>query len=164
MRRLPKGLSPLQPAVLVATWFLSGLSPKAPGTLGSLAALPFAWGLLMVGGWPLLAAASVVVFVIGLWATGVYIQAGPDKDPGSVVVDEVAGQWIALLPATLSPMAFLVGFALFRFFDILKPWPISWSERRFGGAFGVMIDDVLAGAFAAVGVLVFLRYAPEGLT
>lgn len=161
MSALPPSLPFFSLPVLIATWFGSGLSPKAPGTMGSLAALPFGWALFAWGGWPFLAAGALAAFVIGLWATKVYIRGLENKDPGQVVIDEVAGQWIALLPATLDPILFAVGFVLFRFFDILKPWPISWLERRYSGAFGVMIDDVLAGIFAAIGVY-GVRYGLEG--
>ena len=144
------------PVTLLATWFGSGLIPKAPGTMGSLAALPFAWALLaFCGPWEL-AVASVAVFAVGIWASGRYADALGRSDPGEVVIDEVAGQWIALIPAPLLAdklwLAFAAGFVLFRLFDIIKPWPISWAERRFSGAWGIMIDDVIAGVFAAIGV------------
>jgi len=140
-------------ARLVATWFGSGLAPRAPGTMGSLAALPFAWAILAWGGgWPSLAVAVLAVTLAGLWATAVVLRASGIKDPSFVVVDEVAGQWIALLPAGLDPLLFAAGFVLFRLFDIWKPWPVGWADRDLPGAFGVMADDLLAGALAAAGV------------
>ncbi len=144
-RRRSKG-----PAVLLATWFGAGYLPRFPGTWGSLAALPFAWAISFYGGWPALAAASVIVFAIGLWSAGVYIRGGNDQDPAQVVIDEVAGQWLTLIPAPLDPMFYLLGFLLFRLFDIFKPWPVSWAERSFPGAAGVMLDDVAAGIYAGV--------------
>lgn len=148
----PSLFRPFHPSVAVATWFGAGLSPVMPGTVGSLAALPFAWAIAAWGGWSALAAGAVLVFAVGLWAAGGYMALTGEHDPGPIVVDEVAGQWIALLPASLAPADFIAGFVLFRLFDILKPWPISWADRRLPGAFGVMADDVLAGAFAAAGV------------
>ena len=82
-------------------------------------------------------------------------------DPGAIVIDEVAGQWIALLPvATTVWWQWALGFALFRFFDIFKPWPVGWADRRVKGGFGVMIDDVIAGAYAGV-ILYGLMFVGE---
>ncbi len=144
-RRRSKG-----PAVLLATWFGAGYLPRFPGTWGSLAALPFAWAISFYGGWQALAAASGIVFAIGLWSAGVYIRGEDDQDPAPVVIDEVAGQWLTLIPAPLDPMSYLLGFLLFRLFDIFKPWPVSWAERSFPGAAGVMLDDVAAGIYAGI--------------
>ncbi len=142
-------LPPLHPAALIATWFGSGLLPKIPGTWGSLAALPFAAGLAWLGGPWLLLAASVVIFVIGIWASALYASRLGREDPGSVVVDEVAGQWLTLVPVALAFEYYLPGFLLFRLFDILKPWPVSWADRKIKGGFGIMADDVLAALYAA---------------
>lgn len=139
----------LHPAALIATWFGSGLLPKIPGTWGSIAALPFAAGLAWLGGPWLLLAASVVIFVIGIWASALYASRLGREDPGSVVVDEVAGQWLTLVPVALAFEYYLPGFLLFRLFDILKPWPVSWADRKIKGGFGIMADDVLAALYAA---------------
>ncbi|MQX37553.1 phosphatidylglycerophosphatase A family protein [Roseospira navarrensis] len=137
----------------LAVWFGSGLSPWAPGTAGSLAALPFAWGFAWAGGpWGLLAAA-LVVFAVGLWASTVYARSVGRDDPGEVVIDEVAGQWLALVPAGLDPVLFGVGFVAFRVFDIAKPWPVGWLDRMVPGGLGIMADDMAAGVYAAVVVL-----------
>jgi phosphatidylglycerophosphatase A len=141
---------PLIPLGL-ATWFGAGLIPKAPGTWGSLAALPFAWLILHFGGLWWLAGGIGLVFLVGWWASEIYVTGTGQADPGAIVIDEVAGQWIALLPAATSIWwHWLVGFVLFRFFDIVKPWPIGWADRRVRGGFGVMIDDVIAGIYAGV--------------
>ena len=143
------GRVPLLPLGL-ATWFGAGLLPKAPGTWGSLAALPFAWVIMHFGGLWWLCAAIVAVFLIGWWASNIYIAETHTDDPGAVVIDEVAGQWIALIPATtLVWWHWALGFALFRLFDILKPWPIGWADRNVKRGFGVMLDDVIAGVYAA---------------
>lgn len=142
-------LSRWHPAHLAATLFGIGLLPKAPGTWGSLAALPGAWALLAVGGAPALALGAALVSVLGIWAAGRYAAALGREDPGACIIDEVAGQWIALLPAGLDPVGFLVGFLAFRAFDIVKPWPVGWADRTLPGGFGIMADDLLAGCYAA---------------
>ena len=138
----------LSPVTLLATWFGSGLLRKAPGTFGSLAALPFAALIFWAGGNLALLIAAIVVFGLGLAVSGRYSQAGGDPDPGAVVIDEVAGQWLTLAPLCLTVESFALGFVLFRFFDIAKLWPISLAERRLSGALGIMADDMVAGLFA----------------
>lgn len=147
------------PGVLLATWFGAGYLPKAPGTWGSLGALPFAWLLVDLGGWPALAVATVLVTLVGIWAAHNYMELSGTHDPGAVVIDEVAGQWLVLLFAPLDPTVYAIGFALFRLFDVWKPWPISWADRNIGGAIGVMFDDVLAGLFGLAALSVLLHYA-----
>lgn len=156
--------SPLHPALLLATWFYSGLAPKAPGTMGSLAALPFAWLIIERFGLFGLVGAILLVFIAGLWASKVYMAETGRDDPGEIVIDEVAGQWIACLPIAammstlpLSLGPFILAFAAFRVFDIYKPWPIKIFDRRHD-AWGVMMDDVIAGIFAAIIVTGFYRY------
>lgn len=151
------GITATHPAALLATWFGAGLLPKGPGTWGSAAALPFAWGLTMVGGPTVLLAATVLCFAVGWWASAVYVRRTGAEDPGEVVIDEVAGQWLALLPASLDPLSYLAGFALFRLFDIWKPWPVNLADRRLGGGLGIMLDDVLAGLYA-LGVMILLNH------
>jgi phosphatidylglycerophosphatase A len=141
------------PATVIATWFGTGLVKWAPGTWGSLAALPFAAGIVWLGGSAGLWAAGVAVFLAGLWASARYVRAHGDDDPGSVVVDEVVGQWVAVLPLYPEPVTYLVAFLAFRFFDILKPWPIGWLDRRLKGPLGIMADDVVAGI--ATGAVAF---------
>lgn len=138
------------PATLIATWFGTGLLPGAPGTWGSLAALPVAWTLHWAGGPVALAIAVVAVFAAGVWATGRVIGGPRGEDPGMVVVDEVVGQWITLLVVPLDPAFYAAAFLVFRVADILKPWPVSWADRSVKGALGVMLDDVLAGLYGAI--------------
>jgi len=140
----------------LATWGGTGLLPWAPGTFAALTALPLAWLLTAAGGVWLLLTAALAVFVLGIWAAERYMAAVGIHDPTAVVIDEIAGQWLTLCVAPLEPVAYLVGFVLFRIFDVLKPWPASWLDRRVGGAFGVMIDDIAAAAYAggALAVLV----------
>ena len=162
VKRQPNALN--SPAILFATWFGAGLLPLMPGTWGSLAALPFAWALHMYFGWGALALATFAVFIVGLWAASSYIgQLGGD-DPGPVVIDEVAGQWLTLIPAAyLAPqtpdlITYGVALALFRLTDIFKPWPASWADKKIHGGLGIMLDDILAGIYSAAGLAIFIIY------
>lgn len=132
----------------LVTWFGAGLLPKAPGTWGSLAALPFAWGLQWIGGAVVLAVAAAVLFVLGWRVADAYTSATGRRDPPEVVVDEVVGQWVTLLAAGQNPILYAVGFVLFRVADIWKPWPVRWADRAVPGGLGIMLDDVLAGGYA----------------
>ena len=149
----PKGLSFTHPVVLLATWFCSGLLPKAPGTWGSVAAVPFAlliwWGL----GSGALAIAGVVLFGIGIWASAQYALALGRDDPSEVVIDEVAAIWLVLAALPTTPFNWFAGFLLFRFFDIVKPWPIGFVDGRIKGGLGIMLDDMFAAFYA---VLLFI--------
>ena len=135
---------------LLATWFGCGLAPRAPGTAGTLGALPVGTAILYAGGWPVLLAATAILFLIGLWAAAAYERHTGTHDSGAIVIDEAAGLWLALCAAGTHPAMLLAAFILFRGFDILKPWPVSWADRRLPGAWGVMVDDILAGAYAAL--------------
>jgi phosphatidylglycerophosphatase A len=159
---------------VIATWFGAGLLRPAPGTWGSLAALPCAWGLHVLGGFPLLAAASVAVFALGWWATARATRGRADHDPSEIVVDEVAGQWIALWVVSWGAWhagadvlrlwpGWVAAFVLFRLFDIWKPGPVGWADRR-KDALGVMLDDVIAGVLAAIvtGLLAALAHGVLG--
>ncbi|HEY4291540.1 phosphatidylglycerophosphatase A [Luteibacter sp.] len=145
------------PAGWLACGLGSGLTPKAQGTFGSLAAL-LPWLLLRdlsVTAW---LAIVVVAFAIGVWACGVAGRILGLDDHRSIVWDEFVGQWIALLPALLAPWwAVVCGFVLFRLFDVWKPWPIGWFDRRVKGGVGVMLDDVIAGIFAAIVLFLILH-------
>jgi phosphatidylglycerophosphatase A len=145
---------------LIATFCGVGLLRPAPGTWGSLAALPVAYALTLLGGGWLLLAGVALAFALGLWATGAEIAASGDSDPSHVVIDEVAGQWIALLPVAFGAAwagvpperlwpGWVAAFLLFRLFDIWKPGPVGRADAR-GDRLGVMLDDVIAGAMAAV--------------
>lgn len=160
--KIPATLPFWHPAFLIATWFGSGLLPKIPGTWGSAAALPFAWAIMWFGGpWVLLACAAVA-FAVGIWAAGMYSKHSGIKDAGPIVIDEVAGQWLTLVPAGLfagmDPVLFIVGFFLFRATDILKPWPANWADRELGGGLGVMLDDIFAAIYAGLGLYAFIWF------
>ncbi|MBM3586912.1 MAG: phosphatidylglycerophosphatase A [Alphaproteobacteria bacterium] len=132
--------------LLVATMGGIGRLKPAPGTWGSLVVLPAA----LLGPMPALLLANFVT-LIGFYAVRQVLRETTDQDPGWIVVDEAAGMLIALagLSMTASIWGVLLAFGLFRVFDILKPWPISWADRQ-KGAFGVMLDDIVAGALAAL--------------
>jgi len=144
-------LSPKQllrhPAGWIASGFGSGFSPFAPGTVGSAAALlPWLW--LRVLPLPYYALAIVLAFAIGVWASAWVVRRSGVQDPQVVVWDEFVGVWIALLAAPAGWAWTLAGFALFRLFDIWKPWPVGWADERIHGGLGVMLDDVVAGIYA----------------
>jgi len=137
---------------LLATFFGIGRIPFASGTFGSAAALPFGF-LLATFGWPSLGIAVLVAIVVGIWACGEHAAKLHVSDPSECVLDEVAGQWIALMPVAFYARPYdwplyVIGFFLFRLFDIAKFWPMSAAEDLPGGL-GVMADDVLAGLIAA---------------
>ncbi len=145
---------------LIATWFGSGLLPWAPGTWGSLAALPFAAALAWLGGPWALSIATIVSFIVGVWASQRYAQAIDKKDPGSIVIDEVAGQWLAILPIATTFWLYPVAFLAFRLFDITKPWPARNAENLPGGM-GIMADDIIAGFYAGIVVWLLSLFAQQ---
>lgn len=140
-------ISLFHPAKFIGTWFGTGLAPKAPGTFGSIAALPFAWGIQQYYGSHALFAASIIAFFAGWVACHFYMPYTNAKDPREMVIDEVSGQWLLLSFMPLGVTSYIVGLALFRFFDIVKPWPVSVADRKIGGGFGVMFDDTLAALY-----------------
>lgn len=133
----------------LAFGFGSGAAPKAPGTFGTLAAIPL---YLMLAQLPLWAYGLVLLvsFALGVYLCG---QASKDMgvhDHGGIVWDEFVGYWITMAALPVSWVWVVAGFVLFRFFDIIKPWPIGWLDKRVHGGLGIMIDDVIAGLFALI--------------
>lgn len=146
---------------LLATGFGSGLSPIIPGTMGSLAAIPF-W-LLMYWLLPVWLCWFIILFgfVVGI----VICQRTSDDmqvhDHGSIVWDEFIGMWMTLMVIPLASWQWvLIAFVLFRFFDMLKPWPIGWFDRQVGGGLGIMLDDIIAAIFAMVIVAALAHWLP----
>lgn len=137
------------PAHFIALGFGAGLAPKAPGSFGTLAALPLFWALAQF--FPGTAALLIFIalcFVLGIWAcaqTGKHLGAA---DHGSMVWDEFVAMWLVLTFTPIGWLWWLAAFGLFRVFDILKPWPIRWFDTRLKNGFGVMFDDVLAAIYA----------------
>lgn len=142
-------LSLKNPIHFLALGFGSGLAPKAPGTFGTLAALPL-YFLMMHLSLPVFIALTLVITIVGFWICDIAAKDMQVHDHGAIVWDEVAGMLITMIAAPVGLLPLVVGFALFRFFDIIKPWPIKLLDRHVKGGFGIMIDDVLAGVFAAI--------------
>ena len=130
----------------LATGFGSGLSPFAPGTVGTLAAIPFYW-LMSYLPLSVYIAVTVVAALAGIWICQSATKAIGQDDHGSIVWDEFVGFWITMIAAPKGLFWLLAGFLIFRFFDIIKPWPIRWLDRYVKGGLGIMVDDVLAGLF-----------------
>ena len=151
------------PVVLLALGFGSGVMKRAPGTFGTLAGLPFLWLLSALS--PLQAALVILATaVVGVWICGHASRILQLDDPGCVVWDEMVGLWITLWALPLTGTSLVAGFLLFRLFDIAKPWPISWFDRNLKGGLGIMVDDLVAGLFAALLLrllLVWLGEIPE---
>ncbi len=138
-----------------------GRAPFAPGTFGSVVAIPLAYLLHRTTGFPGLLTATIAMFLVGWWATAQATRGQDNHDPSEIVIDEVVGQWIALMPlsaglwhAGVDPAVFpypgwVLAFALFRLFDITKPWIVGRADRM-ATPLGVMLDDVLAGVMAGV--------------
>ncbi|MEH8017881.1 phosphatidylglycerophosphatase A [Rheinheimera muenzenbergensis] len=143
----------------LALGFGSGLAPKAPGTCGTLAAVPLVALLLWAGNIYLL------LFVLLGSVLGVYIcgQTAKDvavHDHGAIVWDEIIGYGITMLWVPLQWHTLLLGFVLFRLFDIVKPWPISWLDKKVHGGVGIMLDDIVAGIFALLALQTILAMLP----
>jgi phosphatidylglycerophosphatase A len=145
------------PYAWIALGFGSGLSKKAPGTVGSVLAALLWWWLMADQALWLQLLVIAVGFELGVRASNWMIAKTGVKDPGYIVWDEFIGQWIALLLLPKTLVACALAFALFRLFDIVKRGPVGWADKHFSGGFGVMIDDVFAGLLALVAAQVLLR-------
>jgi phosphatidylglycerophosphatase A len=145
-------------AHVLALWFGCGLVPYAPGTAGTLGAIPL-YLLLRTHGWIAVAIAALIVTVVGVWSASVVARETGSKDPQKVVIDEVAGFLVTMLPAPRSGWWWVAGgFVLFRVLDQLKPWPARAAERAWPGGWGIVFDDVFAGVWGAA-VLLAIRLA-----
>lgn len=154
---------------LIATVCYVGLLRPAPGTWGSLAAIPLAYLLHQLGGFAALVIGTVLVAAAGWWATNELTRESADKDPSEIVIDEVLGMFIALWPVSYGALmagtdffalwpGVLTAFLAFRLFDIWKPGPVGLADRR-GDALGVMLDDAIAGGLAMMMVVVLAALA-----
>lgn len=144
------------PVMFLALGFGSGLAVKAPGTWGTLAAVPLVAAIGLTNPW-IYGAALLLCCLSGIWICGYAARRLGVHDHGAIVWDEVAGYMLTLAFVPMTPLNLLLGFILFRVFDILKPWPIRWLDRRVHGGLGIMVDDLLAGVFA--GGLLFLMWS-----
>lgn len=133
-------------ALAIATAFGAGYLPKAPGTAGALVGV----AAFAVGAPPLFAA--LLLFLPGVWASTVTARLSRKKDPQIVVIDEVLGQWVTLIGASVTPLSLTAGFLLFRIFDIVKPWPVRRCEKAPDG-WGIVLDDIMAGVYGFLAML-----------
>lgn len=138
-----------KPAVLLACGLGSGLIPKAPGTFGTIAAIPL---YLLMQPLPLLnyLILTFAFFVVGIWLSAEAIKVFKRDDPSEVVWDEVVGLLVTMIAAPAGLLWVLLGFVLFRIFDIWKPWPVSLADKKLHGGLGIMLDDVIAGIYALI--------------
>ncbi len=144
------------PVCFLAFGLGTGLAPKAPGTVGTLLALPLAWLTLTLAlEWRLLVA--IIFIAAGVWLCGEAARRIGVHDHPGIVWDEVAGMYLVLLVAPVSVTGWALAFGLFRLFDIWKPWPIRDLDHRLGGGVGIMLDDLVAALYAAL-LLGFYRW------
>ena len=144
-------------AMTLATWFGAGLVPLAPGTAVSAVAVLLFWPLRALG-LDVMAALIMLVIGVGVWASARVVALRGGHDPQIIVIDEVAGQWLTLLAVPADWRWFLAGFVVFRLADQFKPWPARQAERELPPAWGVMMDDVLAGGWGAVALWLAQRW------
>ena len=142
--------------MLLATGFGAGYLPITPGSWASLGALPIAWAIVRTCGVSGLAAAVGLAFAVGWWAAATVTKVCATEDPGAIVIDEVAGQWLVLVATPLDPLAYAVALLMFRIFDIWKPWPVRWADRHVQGGMGIMLDDFLAAVYAVLVLSILL--------
>ncbi|PID48740.1 MAG: phosphatidylglycerophosphatase A [Proteobacteria bacterium] len=135
------------PIHFIAFGFGSGLSPIAPGTVGTLAAIPLYLVLAQLS-LPVYLMLLLVAAISGIWVCGASSQALGVHDHGGIVWDEFVGFWITMMAAPTGWYWIAIGFVLFRVFDICKPWPIAWADQQVHGGMGIMLDDILAGLYA----------------
>ena len=139
------------PIHFLAFGFGSGLAPKAPGTFGTLAAIPIYLLIAQQTLWIYLLI-TLIVRIAGIYICDKTSRDMGVHDHGGIVWDEIAGYLITMIAVPFSWTAVITGFVLFRLFDILKPWPISWLDKKVGGGLGIMLDDIVAGLFALIGL------------
>ena len=130
LKQFSHGFQITNPIFLISTWVGVGVLPQAPGTWGSLAALPVAWLITNYLGQTFLLVFTILLFFLGVWTSEIYANRTNDTDPKSIVVDEVVGQIIVTTAIPLSFIWYLAAFILFRISDILKPWPVSWLDKK----------------------------------
>lgn len=149
--------------MFLATGCYAGRVPVAPGTVGSLVAFPIVYALTFCP-WPMAMAAVVLMALAAVWIAGQAERQLAHRDPGSVVIDEIVGMCVALLAIPLTLTTGLAGFLLFRLFDIVKPQPIRFFDRRLDGGWGIVMDDVAAGIAANIVLRIGIWLWPRMLT
>ena len=145
------------PVVLIAVGFGSGLAPKAPGTAGTLIAIPL---YVLMQPLPLISYLLITtcLFIAGIWICTYAAEKLGVHDHPSIVFDEIVGYLITMIAAPEGWLVIVAGFVLFRFLDAVKPWPISWFDRNVSGGLGIMIDDVVAGVIAMAIIQGFIYF------
>ncbi len=128
----------------LSSWFGLGYFPKAPGTVGTLGALPL-WWLMSGWTWPIQVLFIFVLTVFSIWISSMAEAIYGEHDVGKIVIDEVVGLLACVVAIPFTPVLVVIGFLIFRLFDITKPWPIGWVDEHVSGGFGVVIDDIIAG-------------------
>ena len=143
--------------IIIATGFYSGYLPKAPGTWGSLVGLVLFFLLhsLNLG---MYLAVVAGIFLIGTFAAGEAEKIMDRQDPGLVVIDEIVGILITMIAVPATPLTMILGFILFRIFDIFKPFPVGFVDQRFHGGLGIMLDDIVAGIYSLIILQLLLRF------
>ena len=136
-----------QPIHFLAFGFGSGLSPIAPGTMGTLVGIPI-YLVLSTFDLVLYSFAVIIISIIAVFIAGRSAKLLKTHDHGGIVIDEICGYLVTMLFAPSGWLWILIGFCLFRFFDIVKPWPIAWLDRHIGGGMGIVVDDLMAGIYA----------------
>ncbi len=137
------------PANFFALGFGAGLAPKAPGTLGTLVAVPIVLFCNQYG-WQFYLLITFLLILSGLWLCGVTAKNLGVHDHSGIVWDEIAGFMVTMIAVPTEWQWLCLGFVLFRFFDILKPWPIGWLDRQVHGGLGIMLDDIVAGVMSLI--------------
>lgn len=150
------------PVVFIALGFGSGLVPKAPGTAGTVIAIPLVLLLGTLELWAYLAITCFVVFA-GIWVCSYTSRKLDVDDHPAIVIDEIAGFFITMAIAPDGWVWLVIGFILFRFFDAVKPWPISWLDKNVKGGLGIMLDDVVAGIASLTCMYLISTNIPSGL-
>ena len=143
--------------MLIATGFYSGYLPKAPGTWGSLVGL-LIFFLLHTLSLGIYLAVVAGIFLIGTFAAGEAEKIMDHQDPGLVVIDEIAGMLVTMTAVPATPLAMVLGFVLFRIFDIWKPFPVNFFDQRFHGGLGIMLDDIVAGIYSLIILQLLFRF------
>jgi phosphatidylglycerophosphatase A len=156
-KKIPAKLIFTNPVNFLAFGFGSGLAPKAPGTFGTLACIPVYLLLSNLALIPYIIV-CLLVCVVGIFICGYTAKVLKIHDHPGIVWDEFAGFLISMIGVSLSWPNILIGFILFRLFDILKPWPISWLDDKVSGGLGIMLDDIVAGLFALAGLHAILYF------
>ena len=143
--------------MFIATGCYSGYLPKVPGTWGSVVGLALFF-LLHKLSIPVYLAVTAATFLLGIFAAGEAEKIMDYKDPGLVVIDEIVGMLITMIAAPAAPLVMVLGFIIFRIFDILKPFPISLIDQRLHGGIGIMLDDIIAGIYSLIILQLAIRF------